>query len=258
MNTISSVKTCRRSNTKTYTLSNFTLPSSLCFYSTVIESEVDTDTKKVGEYKNKVWFPYYGTTMISTETPASITNTNIGSFSIGDTNNYVDFTGQTITFNSGQSLTICFWFKLTSTAGNGTLRFPFRIGSTFNSDLLLPEFNYNSSGVLTNFFCYGLTSSGARFVPNTSLLNNWVHFAIIFNHAGVAQLYVNGSTLFTSTNGTNNFNNTINSQGGRIPYSNGNNIPTSLITEIRVYKEALTQARINNIYTWNGTGQPTY
>jgi hypothetical protein len=234
------------------------LPSSLCFYSTVLEDEVDVDGKKVGEYKNKVWFPYYGTTMISTEAPPTFTNTNIGSFSIGDANNYVDLTGQTITFNSGQNITICFWFKLTSNNGNGTLRFPFRIGSTFNTDLLLPEFNYNSSGVLTNFFVYGLTSSGARFVPNTAMLNNWVHFSIVFTHAAVAKLYVNGSTLFTSTNGNNNFNSTINSQGGRIPYSAGNNMPTGLLTEIRVYKEALSQTQIQNIYNWNGTGQPTY
>lgn len=123
--------------------------------------------------------------------------------------------------------------------------------------MITPEFTYNSSGVLTTLFVYGLNSSGARFTPNTSLLSNWVHFAIIFNHGAVAQLYINGSSSFTSTNGTNNFNSTVICNGGRLPH-NTNTIPLGLLNEIRIYKEAVSQARIQNIYNWNGTGQPTY
>lgn len=258
MNTISSIKTCRNSNSKTFSLSSFTLPASLCFYSTVYETEVDTTNKKVGEYVNRTYFSYFGTNLISTEAPSLLTNTNLGSFILSDANNYVDYTGNSIIFNSGQSMTICFWFKLTSVTGNGSVKFPFRLGNiAFGNDVITPELTYNSSGVLTNLFVYSLNSSGARFTPNTSLLNNWVHFAIIFNHAGVAQLYINGSSSFTSTNGTNNFNSTITCAGGRLPH-NTNTIPLGLVTEIRIYKEALSQTRIQNIYNWNGTGQPTY
>ena len=258
MNTLSSIRSCRTSNNKTFTLTNFSLPGSLCFYNTVIESEVDTTNKKVGEYVNKIWFPYYGTNMISTDQPSSL-STDYGSFILSDANNYVDYTGNTETFNSGQGITICFWFKLTSTSGSGSIKFPFRLGLNFGTNLITPEINYNASGVLTNLFVYGLNTSGARFVPNTSLLNTWNHFSIVFNNAAVAQLYVNGSTLFNSTNGNNTFSSTVNAVGGRMPH-NTTHVPQGLITEIRIYKEALSQTRINNIYTWNGSGttQPSY
>jgi hypothetical protein len=259
MNTISSIKTCRSSNKKLYTLSNFTLPSSLAFYFTVIEDEVDTDTKKVGEYVSKIWNSYYGTNMISTtEKPATITNTNIGSFILSDANNYIDFS-TSINFNSAQSMTICFWFKLTSVAGNGSVKFPFRLGNiAFGNDVITPEFNYNSSGVLQTLFVYALANSGARFVGTNLNLLNWNHFTIIFIHGGVPQLYVNGSSnLYTSNNGTINFTSNKTTALGRMPH-NTTTIPQSLITEIRVYREQLSTTRINAIYNWNGTGQPTY
>lgn len=118
-------KACRNSNAKTFSLSTFSLPTSLCFYSTVYETEVDTTNKKVGEYVNRTYFPYYGTNMISTEAPSSLTNTNLGSFILSDANNYVAYTGNSITFNSGQNMTICFWFKLTSVTGNGSVKISF-------------------------------------------------------------------------------------------------------------------------------------
>jgi hypothetical protein len=256
MNSIASIQGSRALTAKVFTLTNFTLPATLLFYYTVLEDEVDTTQSKLGNYKTLTYnTQYYGSTFIDTDSPFS-GNANMGSIRTADTSNYAIPT-QSFVFNSGGSYTLSFWFKLTSVTGNGTVRFPFLFGETFGTNIITPEFNYNSSGVLTNFFVYCLNCAGARIAPNTNLLNNWVHFAIVIQHATVPKIYVN-NTLYNSTNGTCNFNAQVTMNNGRIPHAS--NYMIGNLTEIRLYNTALTATQIGNIYSWNGSAgtQPTY
>lgn len=124
MNTISSIKHVEIQMLKRFhcQLSVYQLH---CVFIQLYMKQKCTTNKKVGEYVNRTYFPYYGTNMISTEAPSSLTNTNLGSFILSDANNYVAYTGNSITFNSGQNMTICFWFKLTSVTGNGSVKISF-------------------------------------------------------------------------------------------------------------------------------------
>ena len=255
MNTITSIRNSKVAANKQFTLTNFTLPSSLLLYSTVLEDEVDTTNNKAGEYVSKTYCISYIGSLIDSNGPPSITNANIGSYKFIDSSTYGTMTNS-LTFNSGGAVTICFWFKLTSTTGNGSVKFPFIFGQTFGTNVITPEFNYNASGVLTNLFVYCLNTSGARFTPNTSLLNNWVHFAIVVSHGTVAKAYIN-NTLFNSLNGTNNFNAGSTMVDGRIPQGT-TTVPFGNVTEIRIYNTALTATQIGNIYNWSGVGQPVF
>lgn len=257
MNSIVSIQggSIRRSLGKLYTLTNFSLPSSLLFYYTILEDEVDTTQKKLGNYKTLTYnTQYYGSTFFSTDSPFS-GNTNMGSMRTEDTSNYAVMT-QSFTFPAGGSYTLSFWFKLTSVAGNGTLRFPFYFGETFGTNLITPEFKYDSSGVLINFFVYCLNCAGAKVAPNVTILNRWTHFAVVIQHGTVPRIFIN-NIPYTSTNGQCNFISQVVMNNGRIPHSNfmiGN------LTEIRLYNTVLTDTQIGNIYTWNGSAgtQPVF
>ena len=255
MNSIASIQGNRALTAKVYTLTNFSLPSTLLFYYTVLEDEVDTTQKKLGNYKSLTYnTQYYGSTFIDTDSPFS--NANMGSLKTLDTSNYAIPT-QSFTFNSGGSYTLSFWFKLTNVAGNGTVRFPFLFGETFGTNLITPEFNYNSSGVLTNFFVYCLNCAGARIAPNINILNTWTHYAVVIQHGTVPKIYIN-NTLYNSLNGTCNFNAQVVMNNGRIPHAS--NYMQGNLTEIRLYNTALTATQIGNIYSWNGSAgtQPVY
>lgn len=260
MNSILSIHS-QKSNlvAKVFTLTNFSLPSTLLLYFTVIEDEVDTTLQKLGEYKGVQYsLDYFGTDFISTDSP--FTNANMGSYKSVDINNYAVINLYPL-FNvtvEPRAVTIAFWFKLTSTTGFGSVKFPFRVGNDFSTSIS-PELTYNSSGQLTNFFVYCGTTSGARISnTNNALLNNWVHFAVVFQHNTVAKMYIN-NVVYNSSNGTNTFNSNFTPQTGRIPFG-GTASPIGNVADIRIYKEALTSTQIQNIYQWNGAAntQPTY
>lgn len=237
---------------KIYTITPETIPASLRIYWTIKNTDVNVDLRRIPNYaSNQYDLTYTSNTFISTQSPFS--NSNRGSMYVYQ-NGATSTTTYTLATATSQSASMSFWFKLLSPSPEG--RYPFLIGT---GTQILPEIRYNSStGLTTLVFIYFLNNQGGLFNLPSINLNNWTHFCYVIQNGGTPILYVNG-TAYNSTNGAVTVNTNQSLNGATInPY--GGAAPNGLIAEIRIYQEALTAQRVQNIYTWNGADgtQPIY
>lgn len=221
------------------------LGSNCVWYMTGLPSDVDgTNTWEYASGTNSI--AYSSPPFLSTDAPAQF-GTRMGSMQPTGTIQYASC-ARGLAVPSGTGVSLSFWLKNNSTQSSP--KYPFVIsGGSFGSNVIAPEVHF-SSGVISRLFVY-FGPIQANFALANLAANTWHHFAFVASPSATPRLFVNGvaqgastgaapsSFAFTATSAV------VNNSGGGGLWCG--------LSDVRVYKVALSDAQVAAIRGWDGT-----
>lgn len=186
-----------------------------------------------------------GSSFFSTDAPAQF-GTRMGSMQALGTTLYASRAAG-VTVPSGTGISVAWWVK--SASAQGSPKYPFVFGNSFGSNVIAPEVHF-SSGVISKLYLY-YGPGGSNFNLSNITMNQWNHFCLVASPSAVPKLWVNGVAV-TASNGAAPSSLAHSSSAFVANNAAGGGLSCSL-TDLRVYKIALSDAQVAAIYAYNGS-----